>query len=283
MFHLLVAFQGWQDSGGTLSNSRVYIKPDEEPGRSFFSSGKLDISQISSIPALLVTETGGNGPQLARVAHITKVTQGSSETAIQYAIDSSVLPISNKDLESYSAQMGLGKYTLTHTHWRICEADLFKILLLNQQKSDISPKVFSIGAMRSQEANLVSVMMPFRAEFNPVYSALQAATSAAGMNCVRADDIWEHHAVIQDIVSIIARARVVICDCSGKNANVFYETGIAHTLGKEVILITQSEEDIPFDLRHLRYIRYLSNGEGLQNLSQSVQARLYSLIESQQA
>lgn len=280
MFHLLVAFQGWQDSGGTLSNSRVYIKPDEEPGRSFFFNGKLDASRISSIPALLVTETGGNGPQFSRVAHITKVTQGPSETAIQYAIDGSIQPISNRDLEGYSARLGLGKYTLTHTHWRICEADLFKILLLNQQKSDISSKVFSIDSMRSQEANLVSVMMPFRVEFNPVYSALQTAASTVGMNCSRADDIWEHHAVIQDIVNIIARARVVICDCTGKNANVFYETGIAHTLGKEVILVTQSEEDIPFDLRHLRYIRYLSNGEGLRDLSQRVQERLHSLIES---
>jgi hypothetical protein len=76
---------------------------------------------------------------------------------------------------------------------------------------------------------------------------------------MRADDFWEHQAVIQDIVNLIARSRIVICDCSGRNPNVFYEAGIAHTLGKEVILITQNENDIPFDLRHLRYIRYLKN------------------------
>ncbi len=279
MFHLLVAYQGWPDSGGSLSNSRIYIKPDEEPGRSFYADGKLDISQISRLPALLVTETGGDGPQYARVAHITRITQGHSETAIQYAIDSSIPPISNEDLESYSVQLGLGKYTLTHTHWRICEADLFRILLLNQQKSAISPKVFSVDDINVQDSNLVSIMMPFQAEFNPVYSALQAATAAVGLSCVRADDVWEHHAIIQDIVNIIVRARVVICDCSGRNANVFYEAGIAHTLGKEVILIAQSEEDVPFDLRHLRYIRYLPNGEGLGNLSQAIQARLRSVID----
>lgn len=278
MFHLLVAYQGWPESGGTLSNSRIYIKPDEEPGREFFTNGKLDISQVSRLPALLVTETGGYRPQSAKVAHITKIVQSGSETAIQYAIDSSIPSISNKDLEGYSAQLGINKYTLTHTHWRICEADLFKILLLNQQKSTISPKVFSVDAAHSQDSSLVSVMMPFRAEFNPVYTALQSATTDVGLSSVRADDIWEHHSIIQDIVNIIARARVVICDCSGKNANVFYEAGIAHTLGKEVILVTQSEDDVPFDLRHLRYIRYLPNGEGLQNLSQAVKARLNSII-----
>ena len=58
------------------------------------------------------------------------------------------------------------------------------------------------------------------------------------------------------------RSSVVICDCSDRNPNVFYEIGIAHTLGREVILITQSEADIPFDLLHLRYVRYLNNPEG---------------------
>ena len=72
--------------------------------------------------------------------------------------------------------------------------------------------------------------------------------------------------IIQDVVSLIDKSRVVICDCTGRNANVFYEIGIAHTLGREVILITQNEADIPFDLRHLRYVKYLNNAEGRQVL-----------------
>ena len=35
-----------------------------------------------------------------------------------------------------------------------------------------------------------------------------------------------------------------------------YELGIAHTMGKKVILITQDVNDIPFDLRHLRHLHY---------------------------
>ena len=58
---------------------------------------------------------------------------------------------------------------------------------------------------------------------------------------------------------------------------MFYEAGIAHAIGKEVILITQSEQDVPFDLRHLRYIRYLPNSEGLGELSVSLQAKLRSI------
>jgi len=70
----------------------------------------------------------------------------------------------------------------------------------------------------------------------------------------------------------------VVCDCSGRNPNVFYEIGIAHSLGKDVILITRSADDIPFDLRHLRYVSYLPNTEGLEALTKAVEGRLRTLI-----
>jgi hypothetical protein len=94
------------------------------------------------------------------------------------------------------------------------------------------------------------------------------------MKCVPAKDIWENEIIIQDIVSLIDKARFVICDCTDKNANVFYEAGIAHSLGRNVILICQSESDIPFNLRHLRYIKYLNNSEGLNVLEAQILDRI---------
>lgn len=277
MFHLLVSYQGWPDSGGTLSRSRVYIREEDPVGSKFYSNGQLDVAKLKEYPALLVTETGGDGPQFAKVAHITNATLGHSDVSIQYAIDTSILPISNTELEGHAVELSLGRFGLSHTCWKVCDIELYKLLLQNQQKRAVSPKVFSLEAAYAQDENLVSIMMPFSAEFNPIYLTLQEATTSIGFSCLRADDIWEHHAIIQDVVNIIARAKVVICDCSGKNPNVFYEAGIAHAIGKEVILITQSEYDIPFDLRHLRYICYLPNSEGLAALSVSLQAKLRSI------
>lgn len=278
MFHLLVAYKGWPDGAGSIPSSRIYVSADEAPGSSFLTDGKLDIARLSTIPALLVTETGGEGPQLAKVAYITAVTQGPKETVIQYVVDGSLRPISNAALETFSAQLGVSKATLTHSHWAIKDADLFKVLLINQQGKAIVPTVFSVDSINQQEADMVSVMMPFSAEFDAVYATLQKATSSVGLRCMRADDFWEHHAVIQDIVNLIARARIVICDCSDRNPNVFYEAGIAHALGKEVILITQSENDVPFDLRHLRHVRYLNNREGLTSLSEAVESRIRTVV-----
>lgn len=121
-------------------------------------------------------------------------------------------------------------------------------------------------------------MMPFDAGFNDVYAAIQLGADNAGLRCRRADDIWESPAIIQDVVSLIDRSRVVVCDCTGRNPNVFYEAGIAHTLGREVILITQSEHDIPFDLRHLRHVRYLNNAEGRGALTATLQSRMQAIL-----
>src|SRR5260370_42294702 len=90
---------------------------------------------------------------------------------------------------------------------------------------------------------------------------------------------WENPLSHQDVVSLIDRSSLVICDCTGRNPNVFYEIGIAHALGREVILITQVELDIPFDLRHLRFVQYLNNGEGLNALSTRLLPRLSELAQ----
>lgn len=34
-------------------------------------------------------------------------------------------------------------------------------------------------------------------------------------------------------------------------------------IGAEVILISQYQTDVPFDLQHIRYINYLPNAEGI--------------------
>ena len=62
-----------------------------------------------------------------------------------------------------------------------------------------------------------------------------------------------------------------------KNANVFYELGVAHALGKEVILIAQHESDIPFDVVHYRYIVYHNDAEGLGKLARMIAGRVKTL------
>jgi hypothetical protein len=43
---------------------------------------------------------------------------------------------------------------------------------------------------------------------------------------------------------------------SGRNPNVMYEVGLAHAIGKPILLLTRNEEDVPVDLRGVRYLYY---------------------------
>lgn len=123
-------------------------------------------------------------------------------------------------------------------------------------------------------------MMPFSESFDGVYSILKRTTKKLELDCLRADDIWDDPAVIQDVFSLIYRSRIIICDCTGRNPNVFYEAGVAHTLGREVILIAQSKDDIPFDLQHLRYVQYMNSPKGRTELAKKLALKINSVLES---
>ena len=146
---------------------------------------------------------------------------------------------------------------------------------INEVKKVItfSPSVFDIPKKAIVD-EMVSAMMPFNMEFDNVLETIKEACSNVNMYCLRADDLWNNSTIIQDIFELIYCSSIVIVDFTGKNQNVFYEVGIAHTLGKNVIPITQSLDDIPFDLRHHRVLKYLNNREGIQTLKKDLENKL---------
>jgi hypothetical protein len=99
--------------------------------------------------------------------------------------------------------------------------------------------------------------MPFRAELDPVFRTIRdAAVLDNGLTCERADDIYSSGVIIDDVWAGICRAQILVADATGRNANVFYEIGLAHAIGKSVVILAQSPSDIPFDLNHRRTIFY---------------------------
>ena len=82
---------------------------------------------------------------------------------------------------------------------------------------------------------------------------------------------------MQDVFNLLLKSRIVIVDFTGRNPNVMYETGIAHTLGKLVVPISQSLHDVPFDMAHHRVLKYLPNQEGYAELQKQLHAKLSQL------
>lgn len=101
------------------------------------------------------------------------------------------------------------------------------------------------------------VMMPFGQWFDRYYKEIYVhAIKEAGLEPVRADELFTTGSVVEQIWEEIRKAPVLLADLSDKNANVFYELGLAHATTKPVVFTANSLEHVPFDLRHLRVIIY---------------------------
>ena len=279
MFNLLVRGAGWNPDGrDTMPLERVFEHTEEAVIRQFRGDGEeTRYDRLLWLPCVFLAE--GTDDEQARVGRIVRARPSGRDMALEYVFDPGVPPLTNAAIRAVQQDFGITERgEFSRTHWAVKDVDLYQTLLRHVRPRRQRPTVFTIDEHERIEPTLVSAMMPFDAGFATVYESIQAAAAATGLRCRRADDIWEHPEIIQDIVSLIDHSRVVICDCSGRNPNVFYEAGIAHTLGRQVILITQNGDDIPFDLRHLRYIHYLNNAEGRAALTAALTGRLQTLI-----
>jgi len=127
---------------------------------------------------------------------------------------------------------------------------------------------------------LVFMLSPFGEPFDTIFENHIKPTveNIHDLICVRADDIYDNQAVIDDIWRLTNEARIIIADFTNKNTNVFYETGLAHAIGKEVIPITQSRDDVPFDLKHRRYSFYEYTPEGIEQLKDELTNTINSIL-----
>ena len=135
---------------------------------------------------------------------------------------------------------------------------------------ELSPNgVFHPLANTNVDPSLVFVLMPFDPTLDILYQSLiKTGIERMGLRCLRADDIYRGEGIVAMIIENIQRASIILADLSKKNANVFYELGVAHTLGKKTFLVTQSYDDVPFDLRHLQILRYDNTLNGIFEFDQ---------------
>jgi len=105
------------------------------------------------------------------------------------------------------------------------------------------------------------VMQPFGGHLGTYYDSIfKPAIKQAGLTPVRADDdIFATGKIMDQVWRGIRQATVLVAELTSKNPNVFYELGLAHALEKPVILVSSNQEDVPFDLRHIRAIFYDQN------------------------
>lgn len=142
--------------------------------------------------------------------------------------------------------------------------------------------VFGRPSATSQFKGDIFMIMPFADSFTSIYrDIVRPLMSEMNLKITRGDEFTSPNGVIMgEVWSALNNCKFVIAEITGGNDNVFYELGIAHTLNKPAILMTQAAktEDIPFDVRHLRYIRYENTVGGGVKLRDDLKTAITRLL-----
>jgi hypothetical protein len=301
MFNLLISGnnEDFRGDSWTLERNRVFEHTQDALAASYRDLNQQQIEELQRFPALIGYEKGVG--LNARVARIDRIRLRNAEVRVEYTFVPGLPDITPEQIESLAWELDIGKLELHRTHWAIKDVDLVAELVsvgiittemivalpadfraafqLAEEvvPLNLQPKIFRIPD-QPVEPDLVSVMFPFTPAFSPVFETIEQVGGRIGLRVMNANQVWDESEIMQDIFSLIYRSAVVVCDFSDRNPNVFYEAGIAHTLGKPVVPLVQRVDDIPFDLRHHRHIVYLNNEQGRRTLSEELSPRLESLV-----
>jgi hypothetical protein len=101
-------------------------------------------------------------------------------------------------------------------------------------------------------------VMQFTEEFNVLYQdVIRPVCESYGYKVVRGDDFYTTGQIMEDVTQSIRSAALIIADVTPDNANVFYEVGYAHAIGKPTILLSdRRREQLPFDISGFRTLFY---------------------------
>ena len=274
MYNLLVHGNGWPHGSGPLQTDRVLTYTSPAIAARYRNGDAPNFAELMTLPCLFMQE-GRRRDQTATLGRIHAVIPNGRNYRLEYTMEQGFPAFSNADIYERHGEFGIDNdFEFGNSHWAVKDVDLFRSLLRIERPERSLPTAFTIPRLEAVDAMQISVMMPFDGSCAGVYQDISEMAARMGIRCNRGDDIWQNDHILQDIVSLIDRSRIVICDLTGKNPNVLYETGIAHTLSRQTILLTQSREDVPFDLRPIRYIPYLNNPQGRADMIAQLERRI---------
>lgn len=128
------------------------------------------------------------------------------------------------------------------------------------KKTASTRKVTNRNLTKRKPTGSCFVLIPFKEPFDGYYdSIISPAVTSANLEPLRGDSLFRPSPIMSDIWKMIREAKVLVADLTEKNANVFYELGLAHAIGKPVILVAETIDNVPFDLQSLRVLKYDKN------------------------
>lgn len=127
------------------------------------------------------------------------------------------------------------------------------------------------------EKKKVFVLMPFEEKYFEIYEMIKQKFEKDFLFSHAGEEDNQQN-ILKDIVQAIYDSDIIIANLTGLNANVFYELGVAHTLNKKVIIITEDISTLPFDLKSYRVKEYNTHFKQFEELINSLKKYMYGAI-----
>lgn len=125
-----------------------------------------------------------------------------------------------------------------------------------------------------ENSRQIFVLMPFREDLAFTYEIIRMAAEHVGLRVTRSDEMVTAGLITEQISDAIARSGLIIADITGQNPNVLFEVGMATSLGKTILFISQDRHRIPFDIAHQRVIFYDNSIRGASELREHLTAAM---------
>lgn len=101
-------------------------------------------------------------------------------------------------------------------------------------------------------------------DLNASYEIIKAAVEAAGLKCIRADEIQHSGTIDVPMYQQLLQADLVIADLSTYNVNAAFELGVRYALRPHATIVVAEEGfKNPFDVGHIVIRRYKHLGEDI--------------------
>jgi hypothetical protein len=96
------------------------------------------------------------------------------------------------------------------------------------------------------------------------YAIIKGAVEAAGLQCIRADEIQHAGSIDLPMYEWLLKADLVLADLSTYNVNAVFELGVRYALRPHATIIVAEEQfQNPFDFNHITIRRYKHLGDDI--------------------
>jgi len=158
-------------------------------------------------------------------------------------------------------------------------AKIIQSYMTKKPKSTTKHTIFSGGPFEIKDT-LCFIITPFVATELTVFNDhIKPVAESLGFDVSIAKDIFSIGVIIDEIWAEINQAKIIIANITGRNANVYYEVGLAHAIDKELIMICDVKEQLPFDILHRRVIQYECTDSGYKELEDRLKKTIENVLK----